>query len=263
MPTLVDEQNAAEPADLLESPIHISRLKRIALSAAHYRAGFTGEESYAMERGTATHTLVFETGRIHAWPEGKQRRGKEYDAFVADHPRDQVLTYSEGQKALAMAEAVRRCPEAMRLLDGQRETLREWSIGKRACAGTPDVVGRDYVTELKTCATSHPDRFMWQAMKLGYHAQLAWYMDGLMLAGQAGVELGYIVAVESTAPFPVTVFQLTARAIEQGRRMYRTWWERLMVCEETNEWPPYAQGVVALDVPDDDQELDFGDAEAA
>lgn len=244
----------------LSAPVHISRLKLMAKSATHYAAGFGGRPTYAMEAGSAVHHIIFGTSRVVSMAEGKQRRGKDFDAFAADNQGAMILTCSEGRKALAMAKSVSGCPEAMRVLEGTRETLREWSIGGRACAGTPDVVGHDYVTELKTSMTAHPDRFTWHSQRMGYHAQLAWYMDGVMLAGKLAPEAAYVVAVESSYPFVTTVFRLTDRAIDKGRRLYRTWWEQMQVCESTNEWPPYTQGVVALDVPDDDDlGLDFGD----
>ena len=52
-------------------------------------------------------------------------------------------------------------------------------------------------------------------------------------------------------------------ALDQGRRMYRTWMETLLVCEASDAWPAYAQGIVPLSVPDNDVELDFGDEAAA
>lgn len=242
--------------------IHISRLRLMAKSAAHYAYGYGETETYAMERGEAVHSLILNEGRrIVSWEKGRPRRGKDYAAFAAANPGALILTDSEGAKARAMAESVLRCPEAVRVLQGQREKQRAWKIGGRDCAGTPDVVGSSYVTELKTCPSSNPDRFTWHSLKLGYHAQLAWYLDGLVLSGVAGVENAYVVAVEAAAPYPVTVLCLTARALEQGRRLYRTWWERLQVCEEADEWPAYAQGVVALDVPDEEQELDFSGLE--
>ena len=87
---------------------------------------------------------------------------------------------------------------------------------------------------------------------MGYHAQLAWYMDGVEAAGLPAPHDGYIVAVESKAPYAVVCYQLTPRAFDMGRRSYRLWLEQLAVCEQSNFWPGYVQSVTPLDVPEDE-----------
>jgi hypothetical protein len=59
------------------------------------------------------------------------------------------------------------------------------------------------------------------------------------------------------------VFELSQRALEHGARLCRAWMERVLVCEETGDWPGYCEATVPLDVPDDEEELTFGDEEAA
>ncbi len=119
-------------------------------------------------------------------------------------------------------------------------------------------MGTSFVTELKTCAVGQPDRFAYNALKYGYHAQIAFYMEACRSAGLCDPTDAYIVAVESSAPYVVTTLKLTERAIEHGARLYRIWFERLLSCEKANEWPGYCQSIVALDAPEDDVELIFG-----
>jgi hypothetical protein len=248
-------------------PVRYSRLKLMALSPAHYQAAAV-EETYAMERGSAVDAMVFGTQEVLAWglnEKGNQRprTGKDYDAFAADHPGALILTTSEYQEARTQADAVRSSTMAMRLLDGNRQNEITWRFGPRACAGRPDVWVPSHVTELKCTVSSQPRRFRRQARSLGYCGQIVWYMDGLAAAGLAAPEAGYIVAVEGTAPFVVTVFRLNQTDIDRGRRDYRAWFEQLMVCEAANEWPGYSQAVVELGAYDDDVELDFTGVEAA
>ena len=68
----------------MSEPIHISRLRLMAKSAAHYADQAKREPTQAMERGSAVHAIVFETQRIVSWEEGRPRRGKDYDKFVAE-----------------------------------------------------------------------------------------------------------------------------------------------------------------------------------
>ncbi len=148
--------------------------------------------------------------------------------------------------------ALQERQDALDLLDGVRQQTIRWKIAGRDCEGTPDSFNDVRITELKTCRTADPDRFVWDARRLGYAAQLDWYAEGLLQSGRARPSSAYIVAVESTPPHPVTVFCLTDRALDQGARTWRLWFERLRACEESNAWPPYAEAAVLFDVPEND-----------
>jgi hypothetical protein len=226
--------------------VRFSRLKKMALSPAHYLAGLVASDksSDAQRRGSLVHSLALGQPTV-VWP-GKVRRGKTWDKFQADHPGALISSTREMNEASPMIEALRRDSRAVDLLAGKAESEIAWEIGGRACEGRVDVIGQDRVVELKTTRCAHPDVFMRQARYLNYHVQLAWYADGL------GVSAGYIVAVESTAPYAVSVFHLTDRTLDEGRRIYRGWFEKLMVCEQTNEWPGYSQHMVEFDVMGDD-----------
>lgn len=244
--------------------IHISRLKYMAQSPAHF-IGAEAARTYTLERGSGFHGLVLGNVRVIPYP-GAVRRGKEWEAFEADNTDSIILTKTEFAKCEAMAKAVRDHREAMRVLDGVREKQIDWTLGTQACAGTPDVVSDQFVTELKSAKSSNPKKFRWQALQLGYHAQLAWYQDGVAQTGQAIPENAYCVAVEPTAPFVVTVFKLSERDLDLGRRLYRSWFEQMLACEASGFWPGYEQSVVSLDIPDDPSEepaLDWGETEEA
>lgn len=236
-------------------------------SPLHYAAA-TVDETMAMEKGSAVHSLVLGGQPVIAWTKKSEagnacpRRGKDYDAFEADHPGALILTPDAFGEAHAIAEAVKANPLAMSRLDGDHEVELSWRFGTRHCAGRIDSLGK-YLTELKVTNSADPRQVMWQAIKMGWGAQLAWYLDGRAASGVIVAELPRIVAVEPKAPYAVTVFKLTDHALDVARRTYRLWFEQLRVCEDTGEFPPYAQGEVELDVPDNDVALDFGDAEAA
>ena len=249
--TVVDFEGPQLPA------LRISDLKRIGQSPAHYKAAADKEASH-LDKGSAVHSVLLGGQRIcyfdRQTESGKQapRNGKFWEQFQADNPDALILTRDEYFSTMGMVSAVQACPEAMRVLDGVKEQTMRWDIQGRACRGTPDVRCDQYITELKTTRSSDPRRFMWDALKLGYHAQLAWYLDGALKARVGTPDVAYVVAVESSAPYVVTVFRATDRALEMGRRTYRSWFERLLNCEATDEWPGYVQTVVELDVPDRD-----------
>lgn len=242
-------------------PLRFSRLRLMGRSAAHY-AAYEEPDTSSMEVGTAADRLVFGTGPVLAYP-GAQRRGQAYELFCADNPGALILTQKDAAKAFGIAEAVAACNDAARLLTcGVAQQTMLWNFQGRPCRGTPDVRGEGYLADLKTGETSDPRRFAWKLRTFAYHAQMAWYESGVQFSGVAPAPItnSYIVAVEQAPPHVVTVFRLTDRAIELGARLWRTWFEQLMVCEASGDFPPYSQAIVELDLPDDEEIPDIGDA---
>lgn len=249
------------PPDPATEPVRFSTLKLMALSPAHYRAAVQ-KQTYSKERGSALHALVLGGPGVIAYP-GKVRRGKEYDEFVKANPGAIILTKSDWERAVGMAEAVTTHRFAMEVLQGEHEREIDWTFLGRACQSHVDVFTTDYVTELKSAASSNPDRFAWQSLRYQYNAQLAFYQEALVQSGLAVPREAFVVAVESSAPYVVTVMRATERALDHGRRSCRLWMERLLGCEAANEWPGYVGNIVDLDVPEDEPELTFGTAELA
>lgn len=234
------------------APVRFSRLKLIGRSPAHYQAGY-GPPSEAMQVGTAVHENLLKDTPYVVFD--GVRRGKEWDTFKADQAAGvMIFNVRETQQVNEMVMSVRRNADALRVLEGEREVMRTWTRNGRDCQGTPDVVSPTFVTELKTGETSDPVLFRHKVIRYSYHAQLAWYDDGI-----DGRQERYIVAVESKSPYVTTVFKLTESSILAGQKLCRLWWERLLACEAVNEWPGYAQSIVDLDVGETD--LVFGDDE--
>ena len=234
--------------------VRFSHLRAYGRSAAHGHHARTAAEtdpSYAMERGTAVHALIFGNKRVLGYP-GAQRRGKEYDAFAAANDGAEILTAAEFAKAERMADAVRQCKLAEPWMRGNTEQRLSFDWLGMPCRVTPDVKGDGFLTELKTAATADPERFKWHALRMCYHAQLRFQEYG---AGKVADHM--IVCVESAEPYPVTVFRIEPRALEAADKMLHLWAERLKGCEQSKQFPPYAQSVVPLDVPEDEEELIF------
>lgn len=238
-------------------PVRFSDLNYMALSPAHYRAHISSpaEETDAMRVGSAVHGLVLGSGRPIAVWYGGRRQGKAWDEFCLEHTDDLILTSKQYDLATAMAGSVMACPEAAGLFEGRRECRAEWELAGFHCAGTPDVAGEGFITDLKTTCDANPERFIRDAMRRFYHVQLAWYLDGLNWAATRRgehdeVHSAFLVAVESKPPHVVTVFELGHDALDLGRRIHRQWLERLRVCIDSDEWPGYVQCRVPFTLPD-------------
>lgn len=244
--------------DPLSVPVRFSRLKHMGRSPAHYRYAIEhgSPDSPAMRGGRIVHALLL--GGIEnliVWD--GSRRGKAWETFELEHEGEDIITASELDAGHRIAAAVREHEEAMRLLDGQHEVEIEWTIAGRQARARLDVLAHDYVTELKVTGDGQPEHFQRTALRLGYPAQLAWYMDGATLATGRAMKRAYIVEVESKPPHVVTPLRLTENAITYGLKTYRKWWEQLRVCEESGVFPGYLDGVGEFDVtPDVDLLID-------
>ncbi len=251
----------------LPGNVHFSALKEINKSPAHYQyvSAHGRDDKPFLRSGRLLHSLVFEETNAFAVYDGI-RRGKEWEAFKADHADvETIVNVAEHAEANAMAAAIRARPDAVRLLEGDRERYLEWTWLGRPCAGTIDVIGADWVTELKTCRTAKPDWFQRDALRFDYHTQLAWYRNGVAQSLRVVPHRAHIVAVESSPPYPVVVWQLTDRALELGERRARLWLEQLMACEGSDSWPGYCESMIDFDVPDPDESfsINIGGEEVA
>lgn len=243
----------------MTSPVRFSHLRaygRSPMHGQHARTVDETDETYAMERGTAVHALLFGTAKVCGYP-GAQRRGKEYDAFAAAHPGYEILTMAEYDKVRRMADAVRDCKLAEPMLLGVHEETLLFKWMGLDCRSTPDVRGVDYVTELKCSASSDPSRFVWHARRMHYHGQLRFEEFG---CEQHNVKIRdhWIVCVEDKPPHPVTVFHLEPEAREEGEKLLILWAERLRACEAAAHYPPYVECPVPLVWPKD-IEYEFGE----
>lgn len=255
--------------------VHFSNLKLMGQSPAHYRWSLDhGFSSDATDKGLAVHSMVLGGDRVRMY--AARRAGPAWKEFEADNGGCIILKGDAHTEAVAMAMAVEKHPAASDLLDGHKECLVNWKRAGRDCSSRLDVWNHNKrrIVDLKTCRSANPEHFARTAIRMGYHAQLAWYLDAaawlaalqedqcMLLRPPVPTE-AFIVAVESKPPYPVVVWKLTERALEAGRACCTAWFERLMVCESEDHWPGYTDAVQTLDVEEEEKELEFEDVEVS
>jgi len=243
-------------------PARFFHLRAMALSPAHAFAAFQGEQnkgSLAMRVGSGTHAMLFDLP-YSVYTGQRRAKVKAWEDFQAEHPDDTILSPGEYERAKRVAESVRSHPIASQLLFGPgtvREETLLWSQSGRARRSTPDVRGPYHVAELKTCRCAAPAEFPRSAGFMAYHAQVADQRCAIEAATGTKPDEAYIVAVESSAPFAVTVFQLTDMTLQSGERMTLAWLSRLLEAERTDSWPAYSDQIEMLDLPLDGLDAAF------
>jgi len=251
----IEEVNAARAVE--DERIRFSRLKLIAASPAHYREGANFGTS-AKDKGTGVHVYL-SGGHVTYYPEktkaGKAapRNGAKWEEFRAANQNAVILSASEYDDVNRMVDAIRNCDAAKEALEGVREETLSFKLMNLPFRTTPDVHNDRDWTEIKTCRTANPSRFAWESFKMKYHAQMALHRIGCKRSVNGfSPRTGWVVVVESSRPFPVTVFKMTEKALEIGEKQVRMWTETLKVCLASNQWPAYAQSAMDLDVPEED-----------
>jgi hypothetical protein len=245
------------------NPLRFSVLKQMCKSPAHAKFAMEHEapETSAMRFGRLAHAIFLggQAGAATPVIYPGERRGKAWAEFKTEHDGADIVTSEEFDRVALMASELHKNTEARSLLMGSRERTVLFDYAGRACRATPDVWAMGHLTELKTTQDASPLRFPYIATRLAYHSQLAFYHDGLELAGLGTPKTLAIVAIETKPPHAVAVFHLTDRAIDYGRRLYRTWMEQFLTCEKSDQWPGYGLGV--LDAPEDAVSLIGADGE--
>lgn len=235
--------------------VHISDLKAIEASPAHYRWQIEHpcDDSPSMRMGRALHAYALQ----NVVPQFcEARRGtKAWESFVdAGHaPEEDILSASEFDTVLQMHDALERSVEAREILGRcpEREIGLQWDLFGLPCAGRVDARGPGILMDLKSCRAAYPKKFLWEAgNKLHYDAQMAWYdvAGGVVPNGPDTVwSEQYLIAVENVAPYNVMAYRLDPLRIDQGWQKVHRWMATLGACIKTGEWPGYLTGVQTWD----------------
>lgn len=234
-----------------------SRLKEMRTSPLQYKHACEREDTppaAAMLVGLAAHAWLLEPDdfeRLYiCYP--KQRRGKAWEAFREDHADKYILNDSEWKRALGTAMAVIQHPIASRYLSGgvQEHTI-TWTDPETEidCKARVDHAG-SHLVDVKTTGVIQPERFYSHAARLGYHGQLAFYLDGLRANGfEVDVE-PILIAAQSEPPHDVVVYKMPPMVVNAGRRLYRQLLQRVAACRAAGEWPGIATEEQDLQLPE-------------
>lgn len=231
--------------------LNVSRLKKARVSPLHFHVN-AGYESKPLALGTLGHLLTLEPekadGTCAVW-DGKVKRGKAWDAFEAENAGRLIITATEFDAAMGMAEAVRNHPLAAGYLrSGMAEATLLWESGSRACKGRVDWLDQDLIVGLKTGAEIGPREFGRAVVRYGYDLQWAFYADGYEAITGRRPEMVEI-AVESKAPFDVIVYRVPDSVLARGRAEYWRLLDLVSQCEASGEWPGQCSTEVDVELP--------------
>lgn len=213
--------------------------------------------------GHAAHKLVLGDG-----PDFKIIDFPDYKKKAAQDERDSAyaagmvpLLTKEHDQVQAMAAAIRQHPLAGPLFTPgagvaeQSIFWTDWKTGAR-CRCRPDWMpnrgdGRLIVCDYKTAKAVDPTALQRAVYERGYHAQAAFYLDGVKAAGlHGGQEPAFVFAFQSkTPPYLVHLVELDFPALALGAARNEKALRRYAECERTGIWPGFNDRITYLPLP--------------
>lgn len=251
--------------------LSISQLKEMARSPLHYRHALSNrKETPALALGQAAHCATLEPERFDAsysvWSRRTKsgnlapRNGKHWNSFREANASRSIISEDEHAEATGIRDAVRAHPEAMKYLrTGSAEVSMFWGFNGRQCRGRIDWLHESEeigtaLVGLKSTRDCRQRPFGWQAERLGYHLQWAFYWDGWRALHGRTPDRVVEICVESKPPHAVAVYRIPDEVLQRGAEEYMTLLETLDECERANRWPGPNEAEQDLILPSRDYE---------
>jgi hypothetical protein len=209
--------------------------------------------------GTAAHALVLGVGAplvVHEYDPDKVKSPKATNAWKEQQKAVRatggvLLTPDEYSTVQAMADKLSEHTMAMRLLSDGEPEVSAFAVDEptgvlRRCRF--DWFGPAVLTDYKTAASSEPNEFVRNAVKLKYHTQASWYLDVAADLGHSADAFAFVVQ-EKDPPYVVTVIELPEELVDRGRELNRRALERFRDCTESGLWPGYVPDHIVATPP--------------
>jgi hypothetical protein len=247
--------------------VSVHDLMLVRRSPAHLReARLKPKEPTAnMRFGTAAHAwILLETQEaakeliVCPKVDRRTKAGKaQYAEFEAEAGDRIIVSQEEADQLCRMKAAVHDSAAARNLLleAADREVSCCWDSASQPgmlCRGRPDAMSRKLIVDLKTSFDASPKEFARTAANFKYHAQAAYYLDGLKRIGEVDEDAMFaFLVVEKLPPYGVACYVLDEDAMQAGREFYMNGLATYAECRTSNHWRSYTSSdkVETLSLP--------------
>ena len=225
---------------------------------AHAELG-VGKTTKAMDLGTAVHYATLEPHLFHEklirGPD--DRRGNKWKDALEEAAAYGKLALTSGDfdKALLMGEAARKVPIIRQIAEDAilAEPSAFWTDEETGleCRCRPDIYSPalEIIADLKSTGSAAPFGWSKIAADKGYHAQEAFYSDGWTKAGGGHVDGFIFIVIEDEFPHLTAVYELTPKAVAEGRAAMAAALGRYKECRDAGVFPGYPDHVQELELP--------------
>ncbi len=232
-----------------------SSIPHLLKSGAHYLANLAKPRSPTKEQalGTGFHALVLEPERfkkdfVVKSVDGRTVSGKKFLLENEMIHKKTIISEEDFEKITAMEANVRRHEIAgPKLTSGFSEQailfeLKASNGNVVKCKAKVDWMADGVMIDLKTTKNAEPDAFNDSIGKYSYEIQGAFYSHAIEALGYDRPNF-YFIAVESEAPFAVSVIRLSDSDYAKGyAKLYRAV-NLYEECSRLGKWPSYESKV--------------------
>ncbi|MFE9645280.1 PD-(D/E)XK nuclease-like domain-containing protein [Streptomyces sp. NPDC006365] len=212
--------------------------------------------------GNAAHKLVLGNGPALQLVDYERWDTKAAKADVAEARAAGAipLKRAEYEQVHDMADALRRHPVASLLFDPERGTPEQSLFWRDDRTGVMRRArldwlpnprsGRLIIPDYKTCRSANPEKLAKDIDEYGYHQQDDWYRAACRALGIAGDDAAFVfVCQEKSAPYVITVIEVTATARRIGAARNRRALETFADCTASGYWPGYSDDIEPIALP--------------
>ena len=248
------------PADVYHAHDSISNtgLKLIMRSPAHYKYSAVKDKSTRFKvAGSALHMACLEPDIFYdtytLLRSSENRMSSEYKTAKKEFGEEFVLVKPEIEKIEGMAKSLSKS-KIYDCIDNYNcdKELSGFAIDPETglmCRHRFDAIIDGVAIDLKTTTDARPHAFSKKILDFGYHIQAAFYADQYNWITGEEIEKFIFIAIETSAPYAVKIYELDQDSIDAGRKKYRQALNEYAQCKASNIWPAYDQDIETIGIP--------------
>ena len=234
-----------------------SGLRLLLRSPDHFKNGEEKDQTRAMVLGSALHMACLEPDifydTYHLLRSSENRMTSEYKTAKKEFGEEFVLVKTEIEKIEGMARNLHKSA-ICEYLDNDycEKELSGFAIDPDTglmCRHRFDAIIDGIAIDLKTTTDARKPAFEKKILNFGYHIQAAFYADQYRWIMNQEIESFIFVAIETSAPYAVKVYELEQDSMDAGRKKYRQALNEYAQCKASDTWPSYDQEIETIGIP--------------
>jgi hypothetical protein len=219
------------------------------------------EVTPAMQLGSLVHTLILEPHLF--WDEYqvlpipvllKDVGRQAYDAYKAtceamEQSGKPIIKTSDYLHALDIAQVFNSNPRAKELIEGAEiEKSFFWRdpLSGLMLKAKPDILHKNMIVDLKSCADASPRAFQNAIVQSGYHVQAAMVRAAVDQLEGRRIDNVIFIAIETKYPYAMGIYVLDECALEVGHQKYQELAVSLAQAMIDNRWDDYGTQTLSL-----------------